>query len=193
MSVMFHLPHAADAALSWLMVDSRARLMITRTQQVVWHNQGAARLIDDADGLDLRDGYLICAAGNTGSKLGKFLAGLGTRLSTLVLPREDGAAHLLLRGWKVEFKGDPLCCIELVSDDQDFAVEYRDIDAVFRLTRSEHRVILGLLQGSQVTALAERLGVSVDTVRTHVRHIYDKVGANSREELFALMHPYRIM
>lgn len=166
---------------------------MTCGQRVVWHNDGAAKLIEDADGFDLRDGFLVCSASSSGNKLGRFLSQLGTKLSTLVLPREDGAAHLLLRGWKVGWDGDALCCLELVSDDGDFTAEYRDIDAIFGLTRSEHRVILGMLQGNQVGALADRLSVSVDTVRTHVRHIYDKVGVNSREELFALMHPYRVV
>lgn len=35
------------------------------------------------------------------------------------------------------------------------------------------------------TFIAENLGISENTVRTHVRHIYEKLGVSSREELIA--------
>jgi hypothetical protein len=37
--------------------------------------------------------------------------------------------------------------------------------------------------------VAEKADISIETVRTHIRHIYAKIGVNSREALFATLGP----
>ena len=41
--------------------------------------------------------------------------------------------------------------------------------------------------------MAQRLHTSVKTVRTHIRHVYSKLGVSSREELFHKLTPYMIV
>ncbi|GAD59584.1 hypothetical protein MBEBAB_1834 [Brevundimonas abyssalis TAR-001] len=40
--------------------------------------------------------------------------------------------------------------------------------------------------------MAEALNLSIETVRTHIRRVYHKLGISSREELFAMIASYRI-
>ena len=59
-----------------------------------------------------------------------------------------------------------------------------------RLT-SREREILGLAaRGMKTTQIASRLSVSTQTVRTHFKNIYPKLGVNSRTEavIFAMQH-----
>jgi len=53
-------------------------------------------------------------------------------------------------------------------------------DAAVSLTRREQEILEALSQGYSNKEIASRLNVSFDTVRTHLRHIYEKVHVNSR-------------
>ncbi|WP_205695534.1 response regulator transcription factor [Conexibacter sp. SYSU D00693] len=54
------------------------------------------------------------------------------------------------------------------------------------LTRREHEVLRALSQGLSNKAIAGQFVVSEDTVKTHLRKIYRKLGVNSRGEAIAL-------
>ena len=57
----------------------------------------------------------------------------------------------------------------------------------FGLTNREKEVLELLLQGRRAAWIAKKLYVSESTVRAHMRHIYQKTGVHSREELMDLM------
>ena len=57
------------------------------------------------------------------------------------------------------------------------------IQALFDLTPAEARVARGIVSGGQVSHLAERFGVSTETVRGQVKHVLSKVGAATQAEL----------
>lgn len=51
------------------------------------------------------------------------------------------------------------------------------------LTAREAEVLLPLVRGRSNSSIAAALTVGTETVRTHIRHIYQKTGIHSREEL----------
>jgi len=53
------------------------------------------------------------------------------------------------------------------------------------LTPSEARVVELVAAGLSNAAIAERLHVSLATIKTHLVHVYDKLGLSSRAELAA--------
>ncbi len=55
--------------------------------------------------------------------------------------------------------------------------------AAHRLTEREGDVLALLVQGRSFGYIAERMYVSENTVKTHVRHIYAKCGAHGKQEL----------
>ena len=59
-----------------------------------------------------------------------------------------------------------------------------------RLSDREHQVFLRLVAGDSVTAIAERLHLSVKTVSTHKTHLLEKMGMGSVAELvrYAIAH-----
>lgn len=57
----------------------------------------------------------------------------------------------------------------------------------YGLTNREKEVLTLLLQGRRATWIAQKLYISDNTARAHVRHIYQKTGVHSREELLDLM------
>jgi DNA-binding NarL/FixJ family response regulator len=51
-----------------------------------------------------------------------------------------------------------------------------------KLTQREQEILSQLAKGYQYKEIADTLGVALETVRTHVKHIYDKLHVRSRTE-----------
>ncbi len=62
-----------------------------------------------------------------------------------------------------------------------------DSPALEPLTPRENDVLLRVLNGKTSRAIALDLSVSENTVKTHLRHIYEKYQVNSRPELFSML------
>ena len=57
-----------------------------------------------------------------------------------------------------------------------------------QLTEQERLVLVHLMQPASYQEIADSLGVSINTVRTHIRHIYAKLGVTKRQEAVARAH-----
>jgi DNA-binding NarL/FixJ family response regulator len=60
---------------------------------------------------------------------------------------------------------------------------YPSREPAARLTAREREVYELVMRGYSNARIAEDLNVSVSTVKTHVGHIFDKLGASCREDL----------
>lgn len=58
----------------------------------------------------------------------------------------------------------------------------------FGLTQREQEILELMAQGISTADIAERTCISYGTVKTHVSHVYRKLGVHSREEAVALVH-----
>lgn len=56
-----------------------------------------------------------------------------------------------------------------------------------KLTKRENEILTYWGRGHNIVFISEKLFISESTVRTHVKHIYQKLDVHSREELFALL------
>lgn len=61
------------------------------------------------------------------------------------------------------------------------------IAKTYRLTPSELRVLLGVVEVGGVPEVAEALGVAAETVRSHLAHLYEKTGARRQADLVKLV------
>jgi DNA-binding CsgD family transcriptional regulator len=64
-----------------------------------------------------------------------------------------------------------------------------DLKRLWDLSSGEIRILAMTFRGLTVQEVAEKADISIETVRTHIRHIYAKIGVNSREALFATLGP----
>lgn len=71
--------------------------------------------------------------------------------------------------------------MEFVNPEQKLA------DYKFKFTKREADIIDGIVQGKNNLQLATALNLSENTVKTHVKNIYRKAGANNRAELTYLL------
>lgn len=52
------------------------------------------------------------------------------------------------------------------------------------LTRRESEILPYLVKGYDRSFISENLGISTETAKSHIRHIYEKLNVHSRVELF---------
>lgn len=66
-----------------------------------------------------------------------------------------------------------------------------DLQAIFDLTVGEERVAFLVAEGMSLPNVAERLVVSLATVKSHLQHIFQKTGTHRQAELVALVRRIR--
>lgn len=69
----------------------------------------------------------------------------------------------------------------------DEALRCELIATSYGLSQREHEVLVLMMRGRNVPAIAEELVLSRNTVQTHVRHLYEQLGVHSRKELVAFV------
>ncbi|QHL90521.1 hypothetical protein GVO57_06285 [Sphingomonas changnyeongensis] len=99
---------------------------------------------------------------------------------TLILIRA-----LRLEGWEA-----PWGALELRQPAPERMLATGPIIEIFGLTAAEARVAEALANGMTATDIALKLGKSLDTVRSHIKSLYTKIGVNSREALLSRLHTY---
>jgi DNA-binding NarL/FixJ family response regulator len=65
---------------------------------------------------------------------------------------------------------------------QTFRASAQSLEPEIRLTKREEEILSCLAEGYSDKELAEKLGITVPTVRTHLSHIYEKLHVQSRTE-----------
>jgi DNA-binding CsgD family transcriptional regulator len=61
---------------------------------------------------------------------------------------------------------------------------------LYKLTPSELRVLLAVVEIGGLPAVADVLGISTETVKTHLQHVYAKTGTNRQADLVKLIAGY---
>lgn len=74
-----------------------------------------------------------------------------------------------------------------MASEPDDAQVYRAIGAKYGLSGREEEVLAMLGKGRSAPFIADSLFISKGTVKTHTRHIYDKMGVHSKQELLDII------
>ena len=64
---------------------------------------------------------------------------------------------------------------------------------MFGLTRREQEIVRAVIDGDTNKEMARRLSISENTVKRHLMHIFNKVGASSRIELALFAAHHRLL
>ncbi len=63
----------------------------------------------------------------------------------------------------------------------------------FNLSEREKEVLQWLVDGNSYKMVAAEMDISIDTVRSHIRNIYDKLHVNSKSEAVAKALKHKIV
>jgi DNA-binding CsgD family transcriptional regulator/PAS domain-containing protein len=93
-----------------------------------------------------------------------------------------------LRGERVALFPSGSDVVVCVSDlEASVSLPERQLRQLFSLTPAEGRVALSVLDGLEPAQAAQRLGLGLATVRTHLAHIFDKTNTTGQVGLISLM------
>ena len=99
-------------------------------------------------------------------------------------------AFVVLRGFSFSERMLGIAAARDVSHIEKSRDEVHDVvsamAARYNLTPRETEVLALLAQGRSVPVIEEKLHLSKNTVKTHVRHIYEKTGIHSQQEIISL-------
>mgnify|MGYP002778279096 CR=1 FL=1 len=173
----------------WQAIDGRIRLIISRDGRLLAASDGASRLFVQNDALARNGNFTLACTSSSDRQLRKLLDAKAGVVETVTLPKKSGAGHYVISA-----VGLSLAAVAIVirEADEDFVSVFADLEEAFGLTPCEVMVVVRLLRGYGAQRIAEDLDVSVHTVRSHLRHCYDKLAVSSREELWQRLAPYRL-
>jgi DNA-binding CsgD family transcriptional regulator len=166
-------------------------LLITPDLTVLWCNDAAQSFRDRWPNIGVDAGRLFLAERTRTTALRDRLATIETKAVAWVC--EISGARFIFKIEPVRPEGrDAAFLVTIQPMDETDRYLWADMAAAFGLTASENRVVRLLISGLSVEALARDLSISIETVRTHVRRVYAKLGVNGREQMFSVVLPYRL-
>lgn len=184
-------------------------LLLDGSGAVAFANRSARCMLENGDGLYLRN---LSNSGSHGELIAENTAAnkaicdaISATLNRdpyatphfsqcVTIPHASGLARYTLQfsalGDHNEFGGNSgaYAAIIFIADiTQDVVIDPAKLQSAYGLTTSEVRVAVALLELGAAKEVADKLGVSPHTVRVQIRHIYAKLGVDTRTRFVKLM------
>lgn len=156
---------------------------------VLWCNEAALGVLADRDHFYVRAGKLTCVDPAKEAAFRNFMEQDGGDVATWV---SEGDASILILVREAIAGAEPRLGLTFHPAAAEAPCVWADFGSVMGLTSSEARIAQKLIEGGRADAIARDVGVGLETVRTHIRRIYNKLGVGSREELFSRLSPFRL-
>jgi DNA-binding CsgD family transcriptional regulator len=182
----------------------RALIVLGADGQIMHANARAEALLGAGDGIAARGGRIAASDPRAEGRLRRMIAmaaatgaGLGTDPGgNVVLPRRPPGRPLCalvspLPNGAIRDRGaGGLALLAVHEPDRQQPAPARLLAELFALTPAEARTALALIEGNRLQDVADRLGVSLATVRTHVQRAFDKTGTHRQADLVRLLLTY---
>lgn len=182
---------AVDAIVAtWIDHDPRARLVLDEDLTVYWLSSSAQTLLNEERSVLRRNGHLTPKDPRTLRELRKLIAEASDAQSTQCIAEEGTGEHIVLTAKRLPDPWRHLVGLTIRVTGPEFSFELADLRQAFGLTRCERMVAHSLVAGQTAEQTAAALEVSIDTVRTHIKRVYAKLGVSSREGFFRKLAPF---
>lgn len=187
------MEHQVDQVIAqWVTSDPRARIVVDADLRPVWASASANTLMNQPDAMLRRNGRISASSRRTDDDLRRLVSEAGRDTTTQCLSDSGAGRHLVLAATRIEGPWEHLVGISIQNADEDHEVRLADLRQVFGLTPAEALVAHHLLCGKTAEEVAADLGVRLETVRTHIKRTYAKMGVGSREAFFYKLAPFAV-
>ena len=164
----------AEDEVAWIVIDPQGTFL--------WRSRAAAALLIDGGPLIDRGGRLAGADRHAHRFLLERLAEtLGGEEVCQFIDSDD--RRFLLRMRVVAEAG--IQVVVITFKDFDVPAHLPRLERLFGLSAMEARILQDIIEGNSAERIAAHKGVSILTVRTHIKHIHGKMGVRSKEEILA--------
>lgn len=180
-----------DYFAAWTRSYAIPSAVVLDDMTLIWAN-AAAHVLLRGNAFFVADGALLCAERSQDAAFRSFVLRSREEPEAWAMRKADGG-HLIVRAERLAPTGLPPATALMFHDAAAVRHVWADIGDIFGLTPAEVAIIKRMLAGASADQIAEILDISLETVRTHVRRIYTKVGASNREQLFSTVSPFRVI
>jgi DNA-binding CsgD family transcriptional regulator len=189
------LEHGSSLSLEILDGLAIAAIVTDQDCRILFANSAAERSLRDAVVLTASQGQLRTQDPRRGGSLRRAIAdaaatsgGTGTSAGDLVnIPRESGAPLVLLvsplRAANIGFGPSRPAALVLFSTSEEAAVSEPRLADAYGLTPAEARLLSALVAGHGLTDYASGSGISINTAKTHMRNVFQKMGHNRQVDV----------
>jgi DNA-binding CsgD family transcriptional regulator len=175
---------------TWIDGESRARLVVDANLTVYWVSSSAEGFLRKEDAVLYRNGRLRPRDPRAEHSLRSFVAEANDTMSSQCITNRETGEHVVLTAVRLQAPWQHVVGLTLHHTGPDFDFALADLRQAFGLTPSEREVARHLLEGRTADEAAGELGISLDTVRTHIKRAYAKLGVCSREAFFHKLAPF---
>ena len=172
-------------------------LMVDGDLSVTYRNQYADQLLEHTQALSIHNDRLHAIDDGIQRRLlevaGRAFDGDGNQPedpeSAIIAIRDlDGAQHLVAVATPLptEASTQPsqwVTALMLFDSSGYRSISASALRAIYALTPAEAALVQDLAQGMSVEEAAQHLAISVNTARTHLKHVFNKTGAKRQSEL----------
>ncbi len=169
--------------------DRRPKLVVDDDQHVLWCCEDTATLLGSAMPICVRNGNLVIEDEEVRNAFPDFLHAVGPQVQHKLIRGKSPRHWVMVRAWRpAEWRAKVclLCTLSLPTTD----VATSGLAGELRLTRSEARVLGKFAELHSPKQIAGELGVSLSTVRSHLKQIHAKAGVTSSMQLLRLAHTF---
>lgn len=177
-------PPWSRAIAAWVNTDPRVRMLLSRSGKIHWANDAAYRLLKEGGGgFHATNDVLIAENDKTAGILGRLLADAPMDAALFGITPPDADRQWLL--WAQQLIPGDEASIGFAAHRIADPVSYEVMLQLHHLTPCETQIVTMMLAGVETGRIAQRQDISIETLRTHIKHAYRKLDVKSRGELFA--------
>lgn len=170
----------------WLSSSPYSTVICDAQQRVLWHSSNLSRFLDEASCIKLERDHLALCDKRAQAALSVFLHSADAPTAVVAVEAEHQAKRQILQCRRLRVTSNVTAFgLRILCDEGYRESTALHFDEYYNLTRQETLICRELLRGKTVEKIVESTSKSPDTIRFHIRNIYQKVDVCSREALLA--------
>jgi DNA-binding CsgD family transcriptional regulator len=175
-----------DTIARWMESDGEARMIVGDDLRLRWVSAAAERILSDRDSVLYCNGRLRPRSPKVDHELRSFVSEATETGATHCLTDSRTGKHIVLTTTRL----NDMVAITFHLSEQTAPLKLVDLHQAFGLTDAEHAVAEHLMNGHTAEETASRLGVGLETIRTHIKRAYAKLDVSSREAFFKRLRSF---
>jgi DNA-binding CsgD family transcriptional regulator len=168
-------------------------MILDEKGRVLTMNRAAEAILHQKDGLGIARGVLCADAADVALKMKDSMrkAFVNTTLENtehVVVPRRNSERPLLMEFCPTAAaKRSPACVVFVTDPDAISQINAHLLQTLFQITPTEAHLATLLAEGHDVGTICDKLDVSSNTVRTHLKRLFNKTNTSRQAELVRLI------
>lgn len=179
----------AEFAAAFEAFDMRPRIVVDYDQRVLWCCDNSERLLDGPMPLCIRKDKLVVDDHELRGEFVDFLHGVGPDMQRKLIRGKAKRHWAVVRAWQ-PMRWDRAVCVVATPSRVQRDIVGSGLARELKLTNAEARVLSEFAELSSPKQIASDLGVSLSTVRSHLKQIHAKAAVTTSMQLLRLTHTF---